>query len=151
MIFLASFLLASWSFLPGELVLRVCGDWDFRLLLSVCSRYVDSLPKDFCFTSSPTSLRLFMAARCMCSHGSPGSGCVVNRYAYATTRAGFGVSCMKSSSLSDNGVLMLFARSSFLGRSVLLLLCLGSRCLSLLESDVSLYSSQYDLLDSLLF
>jgi hypothetical protein len=87
----------------------------------------------------------------MCSRGSPGSSCVVNRYACAATRAASGISCMKSSSSYDNGVLMLFARSSFLGHVVFLLLCFGSQSLSLLESDVSLYSSQYDLLDALLF
>jgi hypothetical protein len=123
---------------------------DFRLLFPVCSWCIDSLPIDFCFNSSPTSLRLFMAAWCMCYRGSPGSGCVVNRYC-AATRAASGVSCMKSSSSSDSNVLMLLVQSSFLGCSVLLLLCFGSRCLSLLESDVSLYSSQYDLLDALLF
>jgi hypothetical protein len=82
-----------------------------------------------------------MAAWCMCSHRSLGSGCVVNRYACAATRAASGVSCMKSSSYSDNNVLMLLVRSSFLGRSVLLLPCFGSQCLFLLESDISLYSS----------
>jgi hypothetical protein len=38
-----------------------------------------------------------------------------------------------------------------LARDVFLLLCFGSRCLSLLESVASLYSSQYDPLDALLF
>jgi hypothetical protein len=92
-----------------------------------------------------------MAACCMFSHGSLGSGCVVNRYAYATTKAASGVSCMKFSSSSDGGALILLAWFSFLARDVFLLLCFGSRCLSLLESDVLLYSSQYDLLDALLF
>jgi hypothetical protein len=87
-----------------------------------------------------------MDAWCMCSCGSLGFGCVVNRYACATTRAASGVSCMKSSSSSDNGLLTFFARSSFLGHYVLLLLCFGLRCLSSLESDISLYSSQYDML-----
>jgi hypothetical protein len=72
------------------------------------------------------------------SRRSPGSDCVVNRYACATTMATSGVSCMKSSCSSDDNVLMLFVRSSFLGHSVLLLLCFGSRCLSLLDSDVLL-------------
>jgi hypothetical protein len=67
-----------------------------------------------------------MAAWCMCSRGSPGSGRMVNRYAYAATRIASGVSYMKSSNSSDNGVLMLFARSYFQGRAVLLLLCFGS-------------------------
>jgi hypothetical protein len=149
MIFLASSLRASLFSLSGELVLRVRGDWDFQLL--VCLWCVDSLPKDFCFNSSPTSPRLFMAAWCMCSRGSPSFGYVVNRYACAATRAASGVSCMKYSSSSDNNVLMLFVRSYFLGRSILLLLCFGLWCLSLLESDVLLYSSQCDLLDALLF
>jgi hypothetical protein len=67
-----------------------------------------------------------MADWCMCSRGSPGSSCVVNRYACAATRAASSVSCMKSSSSSDKNVLLLFAQSSFLGRSVLLLMCFGS-------------------------
>jgi hypothetical protein len=58
---------------------------------------------------------------------------------------------MKFSSSSGGGALMLLARFSSLGHAVFLLLCFGSRCLSLLELDVSLYSSQYDLLDALLF
>jgi hypothetical protein len=91
-----------------------------------------------------------MTAWCMCSHGSPVSGCVVNRYACAATRAASGVSCMKSSSSSDNGASMLFAWSCFLSHFVLLLLCFGSRCLSSLESNVSLSSSQYDLPGALL-
>jgi hypothetical protein len=56
---------------------------------------------------------------------------------------------MKFSS-SNNGALILLARSSSLPHAVFLLLCFGSLCLSLLESDVSLYSFQYDLLDALL-
>jgi hypothetical protein len=75
---------------------------------------------------------------------------MVNRYACAATRAASGVSCMKFSSSSDNGTLMLLAHFSSLPCAVFLLLCFGSRCLSLLESDVSLYSFQYDLLDVLL-
>jgi hypothetical protein len=86
----------------------------------------------------------------MCSRGSLGSGCVVNRYACAATKAASGVSCIKFSSLSDNDALILLARFSSLLRAVFLLLCFGSRCLSLLESDVSLYLFQYDLLDALL-
>jgi hypothetical protein len=35
-----------------------------------------------------------MAAWCMLSHGSPGSGCMVNRYACAATRAASSVSGM---------------------------------------------------------
>jgi hypothetical protein len=151
MMFRASSLCASLSTLPGELVLWLGGDWDLRLVLPVCSWYIDFFPKDFYFNSSPTNQRLFMAAWCICSCGSPGSGCVVNRYACAATRAASGVSCMKSSSSSDNGVLMLLARSFFLGYAVLLLLCFGSRCLSSLEPDISLCSSSYDLLDALLF
>jgi hypothetical protein len=58
---------------------------------------------------------------------------------------------MKSSSSSDNGVLMLLTRSFFLGCAILLLLCFGSRCLSLLEPYSSLFSSSYDLLDALWF
>jgi hypothetical protein len=90
-----------------------------------------------------------MAAWCMCSRGSPGSGCVVNRYACAATKAASGVSCTKFSSSSDNGALMLLVRSSSHPRAAFLLLCFGSQCLSLLESDVSSYSLQFDLLDVL--
>jgi hypothetical protein len=74
---------------------------------------------------------------------------VVNRYACAATRATSDVSYMKFSSSSDNGALILLTRSSSNPRAVFLLLCFGSRCLSLLESDVSPYSLIYDLLDAL--
>jgi hypothetical protein len=62
--------------------------------------------------------------------------------------AASGVSCTKFSSSSDGGALILLARFSSLARDVFLLLCFGSRCLYELESDVSLYSSQYDSLDA---
>jgi hypothetical protein len=42
-----------------------------------------------------------------CSRGSPGSGCVVIRYACAATSAASGVSCTKSSSSSVGCALML--------------------------------------------
>jgi hypothetical protein len=83
----------------------------------------------------------------MLSRGSSGSSCVVNRYDCAATKAASGVSCIifSSSSAAKNEL-----RLSFPDHPVLLLLCFGSRCLSSLDSDVSLYSSHYDLIDALL-
>jgi hypothetical protein len=62
----------------------------------------------------------------MCSRGSSGSRCVVNRYACAATRAASSISCMKFSSSSGSGALILLAQFSTLGRAVFLLLCFGS-------------------------
>jgi preprotein translocase subunit SecG len=58
---------------------------------------------------------------------------VVNRYACAATRAASGVSCMKFFSSSDNGAMILLARFSSLLCVVFLLLCFGSRCLSVMS------------------
>jgi hypothetical protein len=84
-----------------------------------------------------------MAAWCMLSRGSPGSGCMVNRYACITTRAASSVSGMilRVLSIVKNDELKICVRFSLSGRSVFLLLCFGSRCPSLLDCDVSLCSS----------
>jgi hypothetical protein len=55
-----------------------------------------------------------------------------------------------SSSIVENDELGFFTRLSFIGRSVLHLLCFGSRCLSSLDSNVPLYSSHCGPLDALL-
>jgi hypothetical protein len=77
----------------------------------------------------------------MLSCGSPGSGCVVNRYACAATRAVSGVIGMilPVSSTVRNDELRFCVPLYFLGCSALLLLCFGLCCLSSL--DVSLHSS----------
>jgi hypothetical protein len=91
----------------------------------------------------PINLRPFMAAWCMLSRGSPGSGCMVNRYACIATRASSSISGMilPISSIVKNDELKFCVRFSLSGRSIFLLLCFGSRCLSLLDCDVSLRSS----------
>jgi hypothetical protein len=78
----------------------------------------------------------------MLSHGSPSSGCVVNKYACAATRAASGVSGMilPTSSTVRNDELRFCMRYTFPGRSTLPLLCFGSWCLSSLDYGISLHS-----------
>jgi hypothetical protein len=81
-----------------------------------------------------------MVAWCMLSCGSRGSGCVVNMYACAATRAASGM-ILPISSTDKNDELRFCVRFSLFGRYAFPLLCFGSRCLSSLDCDVSLCSS----------
>jgi hypothetical protein len=99
---------------------------------------VDFISSTFSLILFFTIPRLRVAAWCISSRGSPGSGLLVSKYACAAINAASGVSCMKSSSSSSNcGVGFLEYLSSLLC-AVAPLLCFGSPCLSLLYSESSL-------------